>query len=174
MIKCQKKIEILNKTKVQLIVPCLCKFIHVLKYDLKLPVMCIYATVTGTLISTLYRENPNAQLIFIEYKIKTLSQKFYLTLNYCKLPGSFWGQLFATRKFTTQRRQKLEKLSQPEVKGQTIYLTTSPINNILQGFKCLLTSKHVLDIEKKIDENSHIYVHLTQLSCTHVALTHEL
>ena len=61
-----KKIEILNKTKVQFIVPCLCKFIHVLKYDLKLPVMCIYATITGTLISTLYRENPNAQLIFIE------------------------------------------------------------------------------------------------------------
>lgn len=41
----------------------------------------------------------------------------------------------------------------PKVRGQPLYLTTSLINNILQGFKCLSTSKHLLDTEK-MDEIS--------------------
>lgn len=43
--------------------------------------------------------------------------------------------------------------TKPKVRGQPLYLTTSLINNILQGFKCLSTSKHLLDT-KKMDEIS--------------------
>lgn len=45
------------------------------------------------------------------------------------------------------------RIFKPKVRGQPLYLTTSLINNILQGFKCLSTSKHLLDTEK-MDEIS--------------------